>query len=136
MKTLPRLALAAAALALSAHAAAIQPLMSQDDAYRDMRAGKPFAGMPNLGKPVFIKPASLICNGRGGLAIPDIRASLMIGICATSATPLRVEVIRPTDQGLDMECRIFGYITVLLRAAAQSDATARIAWVFIEDLTN
>ena len=136
MKTLPRLALAAAALALSAHAAAIQLLMSQDEAIRDMRAGKPFAGMPNLNKPVFIKPASLICNKRGTLGHQDVRAVLMTGLCATSAVPIRVDVIRPQDQGMDIDCRMFGVIPVVLRAAAQSDATARVAWVFIEDLTN
>ena len=136
MKPLPRLLIAAAALALSAHAAALDPVMSQDAAYRDMRAGRPYAGMPNLDKPVFIRRNSLICIKRAGLANPNIAVSLMLGQCIGNDEPLRVEVIRPNDQSLDMECRMFGYISVLLRAKAQSDASAMIAWVFIEDLTN
>ena len=136
MKTLPRLALAAAVLALSAHAAAIQLLMTADAAYQEMRAGKPFAGMPNLDKPVYVIPGSLICNKPGALGNPNVRALLMTGLCFASATPIRVDVIRPQDPGMDMACRMYGHIPVVRRATGQSDATAQVGWTLIEDLTN
>ena len=136
MKTLHRFALAAVALALSAHAAAMTELMTPDQALREGRQGKPYAGMPDLNKPVFAKPYSLICQKRGGLAISNIEVVLLTRSCFAREEATRVELLLPTDRALAMECRMYGYIPVLVRAKAMSDASAVAGWVFIEDLTN
>ena len=136
MKTLPRLALAAVALALSAAATAVPPPVPMEVVLRDMRARKPYPLLPNLDRPVFIKRASLICVNAGGLRNPDVDLTLRVGQCVSNTRPLRVSVLPPEDDGGEIEARMFGYIAVVLRAKAASDASTMIAWVYMDDLTN
>ena len=138
MKTLPRLALAAAVLALSAHTGAqvTSPVMSPQEAMTQMREGKPQAGMPDLRKPVYLGENAYICVSRSTLAIPAPEMTVMTGNCIFVKRRTRVAVLRPTTDQDEIDRRMYQVVRIVIRPADQSDATVIHAWTSMSNLSN
>ena len=138
MKTLPRLAIAAAALALSAHAGAqwASIVMSPQQAMAEMREGKPQAGMPDLRKPVYLRDDAYICVTLNTLAIPNTDVTVRTGHCIFVKQRRRVAVLRATTDQEEIERRMYQIGRVVIRSPDPSDATVIHAWTLMPNLSN
>lgn len=105
-------------------------------ALRDFSAGRPLEGLPNLKKPVFVSPQSLICKSAGALANPVVQILLSIGSCVILDHRIRVSVFPPTGPKEYVEGYMQQMVEVSWRPEEMSNGNMYSGWVHIDALRN
>jgi hypothetical protein len=124
-----------AILASIAHSA---PSMrtTTDVALSDFKQGKPIAGLPNLKRPVFIKPETLICKSADTLANPNVPVLLYTGACISTRMKIKVNVHIPRDVEQYLQNYMYSMVQVSWEAGEVSSRSVESGWVYLDGLVN
>ena len=105
-------------------------------AMADMAAHKPLPGLPDLHRPVYLKPMSKICGTRNELANPETDVELAMGVCITNKHVIRVTIYPPRDADEYLNDHMFGMVSIGWRFGEISNGNVSIGWVGIGQLRN
>jgi hypothetical protein len=122
-------------LASAAHSA---PSMrtTTDVALSDFKQGKPIDGLPDIKRPVFIKPNTLICKNAGALANPNIPVLLNTGACISIRMKIKVNVHIPRDVQQYLQNYVYSMAQVSWQTGEASSRSVESGWVYLDGLAN
>lgn len=113
------------------------PLRTDTDvALRDFEQGKTLAGLPDLKKPVYIKPKVLVCESASSLANPNVPGLLLTRVCAYSEKRIKVNVLVPQDAQTYMQNYLYSMIEVSWPVGELSGRRMAYGWLHFHGLTN
>lgn len=132
-----RLIPALTAFVMLSQAQAAPPLRTNANvALSDFQQGKPLEGLPDLKKPVYIKPNILVCESSGALANPNVPILLNIGACVYTEVKMRINVRVPRDAQSYMQNYMYSMIQVTWQTGELSSPGVSSGWLYLDGLTN
>ena len=123
--------------AVNSQAQDTPPLRTDTDmALRDFEQRKTLAGLPDLKKPVYIKPKILVCESASSLANPNVSGLLLTRVCAYSEKNIKVNVLVPQDAQTYMQNYLYSMIEVSWQTGEHSSRRTAYGWLYLNGLTN
>ena len=113
-----------------------RPKTDMDAALQDLAAHRRLPGLPDLKKPVFVIPQSLICESAAALANPNTQFLIWSGNCIVADRKIRVSVFPPRGSEEYLNAHVFKMVSIGFRSAEISNGNVFTGWVKINSLEN
>jgi hypothetical protein len=120
----------------SSSLAQLRPRADARNAVRDYMQGKPLPGLPDLKKPVYVKPGSWLCSTPGTLANPNKDVLVAMHACFVAPVAARVMVYPPSTDQRYVEAYVYQIIEVGVIPAQISNGRPQYGWTELSNLRN